>query len=828
MTPPVRLFSRAWLALPLGAIGFLVWINHARLQRVEYVSSLPGRAEPVDVLVPASPTGYAHGQRELIVPEHNENSFRWIAQTQQMFSRREWRVRRVDYDNAPFGRAEHSASPYRWWLGLMAWLDHVASGRPLGLSVERAALFADPAWQGLLVLAGTILVAWQFGRGAAALFAAGLVTIFPFAAGFLPGAPDDHGLANSCALGSILALVAGMYALGSGLDEAGAGTADRRARRWFALAGVIGGLGVWVGVSTQIPILAGVLLGALMAAWTVRRSRAGTPHRDLLVPPWRLWGCAGGTTILLAYLTEYFPAALGAWRLEWIHPLYGLAWMGASELLMLAVAWIQRGENPFWRARDVIAAMLGAAAIAAVPVTMKLTDSRGFLAVNPLSFRLTGQPHGVVASSFWAWLVRDGFTATVWATVLPVLLVLPAAWLIIRHGGRAAAKASLALSLGPVVIALAFACWQLSWWQPLDGTLLVLAVAALPENLALRLRSGRWLWTGLAALLMIPGVYSLWPQRISRTEDKLTSSEAEDLIARDLAHWLAAHAGDEGAVVFAPPRETASLSFYGGLGGIGTFAPDNSEGLRATITIASVTTLPEAEVLVRARRIKYIVLPSWDPFFDEYARLYLVKTQSSRKSILIPELRRLNLPGWLRPLPFQMLKIGGYETQSVLVFEVVDEQSPAVAMSRLAEYLVETGELEHAAAVGRELRRFPGDVGALAARAQVESARSDAANLAQSVDLLLARLSTGADRYLPWDRRVSLAIVLARADRLELAREQVHRCLAALDEKKARSLSIGSLFNLLVLSRDFRDPITDPQLRASTLDLLPSELRDRL
>jgi hypothetical protein len=341
-------------------------------------------------------------------------------------------------------------------------------------------------------------------------------------------------------------------------------------------------------------------------------------------------------------------------------------------------------------------------------------------------------------------------------------------------------------------------------------------------------RSGRWLWTGLAALIMIPGVIQLWPQRVTKAEDKLTSAEAEELIDRHLAHWLAKRAGGEGAVVFAPPLETASLSFYGGLGGIGTFSAGNDEGLRATITIASVTTLPETQILIQARKIKYIVIPSWDPFFDDYARLYLVKAQSSRKSILIPELRRLNLPRWLRPVPFQMLRIGGYEGQSVLVFEVVEEQSPAVAMSRLAEYLVETGELEHAAAVGQELRRFPGDVGALAARAQVESARGDATSFNQSVELLLARLSGAADRYLPWDRRVSLAIVLARADRISSAREQLHRCLVELDDKKARSLSAGSLFNLLVLSRAFGDPIADPKLQALALDLLPLELRDRL
>ena len=532
--------------------------------------------------------------------------------------------------------------------------------------------------------------------------------------------------------------------------------------------------------------------------------------------------------VLVGYLAEYFPGHLGAWRLQSVHPLYGLAWIGAGELLTGLVAWIESGGKPSRPARGLIMGTLAAAAIAAVPVAMKLTGDPGILATDMSSFRLTNLPHGVVASSFWAWLVRDGFGPAFWAVVQPVLLVLPGGWLLLRRQTDPAARAVVALALGPVAVALAFACWQLAWWHLLDAALLALAVAALPAHLADYPRSGRWLWAGLAALFVIPGVIQLWPQPITRPTDKLTSAEAEELIERQLAHWLTQHAGRDVAVVFAPPHQTASLAFYGGLGGIGTFNPDNRAGLRATITLASVTSLPEAQTLIQARGIRYLVIPSWDSFFDEYAQRYLVKSQAGRKSIFIPELRRLHLPPWLRAWPCPILNIGGYEGQSVLVLEVVDEQSPPVAMGRLAEYLVETGALDQAAAIEQELRRFPGDVGALAARAQVASARGDEAGFKQLVDLLLTRLATGADRYLLWDRRVSLAIVLARADRIEPARAQVHRCLAELDDRKARSLTVGSLFNLLVLSHAFDDPMADPRLQARVLDLLPPDLRSRL
>src|SRR5471030_1697081 len=124
-----------------------------------------------------------------------------------MFAQGELRVRHVDYENAPRGREVTSPSPYRWWLGLVAYLDHSLSGRPLGMSVERAALYADPLLQAILVLGASAFVAWRFGGFAAALVSLGLVGLFPFSSGFLPGMPDDQGLAQILALGSLLALL---------------------------------------------------------------------------------------------------------------------------------------------------------------------------------------------------------------------------------------------------------------------------------------------------------------------------------------------------------------------------------------------------------------------------------------------------------------------------------------------------------------------------------------------------------------------------------------------------------------------------------------------
>jgi hypothetical protein len=815
------------MIVPVCACGFLVWANLGRMQRVEYVSGLAGRAAPVDVLNANSPTGYGNDQRELIVPEHNEGSFHWIAQTQQMFAQREIRVRHVDYDNAPFGREVNAASPYRWWLGVVAWLDQAVSGRPLGLSVERAALFANPLLHLFLVVGATALVAWRFGAFAAALFSVGAVTFFPFAAGFLPGVPDDHGLANVCAMGSSLVLLAGMKTFWNGTDQETGVLAGRRARHWFVLAGILGGLGVWISVSTQVPVVAGITLGALLAAWLVRCNRPEIPGGELAAAPWRAWALSGGGTIFVAYLAEYFPAHLGSWRLESVHPLYGLVWIGGGELLARAVAWIQRGKL-CWQLGDIIVVALAVCAVATVPIGMWLTGSAGFLTRDLLWARLTNLPNGAAATSLKAWLVHDGFTTQVWATLLPLLALVPAGWLMCHRAIKLGSRVSLAVALGPVLVAFGFACQQLSWWSLLDGTLLVLMIQAITAHSTAGFRSSHWLWPAIALLCAIPGITQLLPKKSASAEVSLTALESRELIVRHLAHWLARQGGQEGLVVYAPPQETISLCFYGGLHGIGTFAPDNQAGFGSTLMIAGVTTMEEAQGLLQSRGVRYIVVPSWDSFFDEFARLYLTKKFSNRTSFLIRELRRWNLPLWLRPVPYQMPVSGGYEGQGVLVFELVDEQSPAVAASRLAEYFVEIGELDKAVATGETLRRFPGDVGALAAEVQVQSARGNSAGSAQTLDSLLSRLSNGADRFLPWDRRVSLAIVLARGERIDLAREQVRRCLADVNEARLRSLTTGSLYSLQVLGRAFGLGMADQRLNKLALDLLPDDLRSHL
>ena len=827
MSIPFWSISRAWIFVSFCALGFLVWADYERAERVLYVTNTDGEAAVVDA---NSPTGYAGGKRWLIVPEHNNRSYQWIAETQQMLARHEWRVRQIDYENAPFGREVNSASPYRWWLGLIAWCDHTLSGRPLGLSVERAALLADPLAHLLLLVGTTIFVAWQFGALPAALLAVGLVSIYPFAGSFLPGVPGDQSFARVCALWSVLPLLAGTACLRSPagrsqgeMAQVGFGRTPRRAQRLFFLAGVAGGLGLWVSAATQTPVLGGIALGGILNAAVVSRGAKTNQLDPRETMPWRTWALGGATTCLAAYLIEYFPAHMEL-RLQVNHPLYGVAWIGAGELLALIESWLKRGKS-YWTLRKFVSLFLAFAAVAALPVALKLGGSSLFLIGDLSAARLSCLPNGVVAKNVAAWVARDGLTWAVGATCLPLLLLGTAVWLFVRCKSENRWRTGIAVALGTVLVTLPLAFLQLAWWNVVDGILLALFVAG---SAALDATAGagrsRWLSWGLAGLVFLPGIFQLVPPRRTAGNIEFTRLEVEGLIERALAHWIADRADPGGPVVLLPPDRTTSWCFHGGLRGLGTANWENRDGLVATVRIVTATTASEAFALLRQRDVAFIILPSWDSDLDEFARWTLRNPEDA----FVMALHHWALPPWLRPLPYNLPAVGGFEGQSVVILKVTDEDNRAAALSRLAEYFVETNRPDQAALAGQALQRFPADLGALVALAQVEKAGNDANGFAKTFSAILSSLSSGFDRILSWDRRVSLAVVLAMGERPDLAREQVRWCLKEINEARIRSLTTGSLYRLLILGKAYDLAIPNQMQRELALHLLPDELRGRL
>lgn len=798
----------------LGACGIFVWNTKARINRLDYLATIGATGENN----PATVTGSAQGNAELTpnnslpIPDQLTASYHWLAQTQRMLNRGEARVRHIDYENAPFGRTVRTPSPYRWWLGFVAWCGHLATGAPPATLVEKAALWADPVLWGIILVGWVILAAKYFGSLAASLVSIGLVSLFPFITGFLPGAPDDRGLAQALAIASVLLLSTAVVATPGN---------EKARHRWFILAGFAGGLGLWVKVSVQLPVLLGIVGGGLLVSLLTPRSKsqktAPTP-----VLPWRAWACAGAATTVVASLVEYSTSELWTWELSFIHPLHGLAWLGAGELLAQASTWLQ--NRTFSRSPGNLFLVAGAiAVVVVVPAALLKLHGTNVFVLESMGSHLTRLHDGIAAKNLAAWMVFQGPSISLFLTLAPLGLLLPAFWVLTNSQTARPTRAAVAITLGPVLVALAIACTQLVWWQTLDALLLVALVAMAPgissKEMAAKARLG---WISVTLALLAPGfVYALAWDRPSKGNE-LNQAELQGLILRDLAGWISQHSDPGTATVLSPPSASTALCYYGAFRGIGSLGEENQDGIMAAIRILSSRSVREAKEIVNRRKITHIILLSWDTFFDDS-----IRAAGQIEGTFRDQLQFTTLPNWLRPLAYPLPSIPGFEDQSVTVFEVVEEQDDATTVSNIALYFVETGDLDGARSAASGLARFPIDFGAWVARAQVAAATGENDELAKVLKVLQSRLAARVQPLIAWDRRVDLAVVLARANVEALAKKQLEVCIADIDDAKIRSLSPGSVYRLLVLCRGYGVTMP-PTQRALALSLVPLVLRARL
>jgi hypothetical protein len=402
------------------------------------------------------------------------------------------------------------------------------------------------------------------------------------------------------------------------------------------------------------------------------------------------------------------------------------------------------------------------------------------------------------------------------AVCLPwFLLVLAVMALLARDTSAATARTALFLA-GPLLAALALACAELQWWALAQLGLLTLLATVLP-------RPDRRVWFAMGLCLLPGGIELILTARV-RDGTELTRLEAESLLERDLAHWIADHADAPGTMVLASPDTTPGLCFYGGLRGLASPNWENQEGLAATVRILSATTSDEALGLLNQRGVTHLVLASGDAELDEFVRWAANKPDDT----FLTALRRWALPPWVQPRSYQPPVISGFEGPPTLVLRITENTDRALALSRLSEYALERQDTAMAASINETLKTYPTNLAALIGRAQLEKGRGDTAAFTQVSATIQQNLANRIDRLLPWDRRVSLAVVLALAGRNDLAKPQVQRCMTELDETRLRSLSEGSLYRLLLLGRSLEVSVPQPALREVALSLLPAEQRAKL
>jgi hypothetical protein len=787
------------------AISLVLIRARGAARRAEYVSNLPEWSSNTPEIEAGSATGYQAGQRVAIVPGHDTRSFAVMANAQQMLARGEFRVGRVDHENTPAGHPSHLASVYPWLLAATASVDHLLGGRPAGRGVEAVALLINPGLLLLGLVAGSLFAARVFGLLPAALLAVGMAALYPFAAAFVPGAPNPVSLQALVTLGSLLAMLAGA--------AAGGRSSPVPARTWFVVGGITGAIGLWLDLAAGLPGIGGLAAAGLLLALLSRVPAAGAL-------PWRAWGLAGAGTVLAGYFIDYFPAR-GTGALHYLHPLLALAWIGAAEIIRLA-GQLRQPSRP-WNARRAALAAVAAVALLQLPVALARTHTDLYTPDGPDALRID-PVSSVAAPSVSAWLKRDGLSSFATATLLPLLLIPWAVGMLFQVD--AARRVVLGLALGPVILGVAAGSTQLSYWPLVDVALLALAVALAAS---LRARSGGWLAPVNAGVFLL----SLLPVlgrdfRTLSADAPLSPAEFESYVERDLAHWLRQHAPETPAVL-APPRVTSALCFYGGLAGLGTFDRDNQAGTSAAIRIVSALSAEEAQALVEARKLTHIIIPFWDSYLDNYVRLGAGKDAGAERidASLLSGLQHWKLPPWLRPIPYRLPAAPGVDGL-VVIYAVVDEQSPPVALARLVEYLLEMDQVESARAKAPELAQYPNDWGALAASCQAAAAANDGPGLETARERLFAALARPEHRRLAWDRRVSLAITLAQQKRHDLARPQMETCLGEIDADKLRSLTTVSLYRFDLLCKNYGLEIQDPALRALSRSLLRPDLRSHL
>lgn len=786
--------SPLWAIVLLAVAALLWWFNCAATVRIETVSDMfsdrlvdPTTIEGAEVEIE---TRRAH-----VVPGHNLESMELILQAEQIRRDGTWRLTQIEYDNAPNGRGVESPSVARAWLALLSQFGD--SGQSVDQQVAGASMRADPLLLFGLLLLFTGLVAWQWGWFPAAAGGIVLGLYYPIVGSFQPGTPTAVGLATvGCGL-MWLSFVVGLKRE----LESGDG------RIWWVVSGIVGAIALWVSPNRTFLLLVALAASGGFVVWRHRADQGD--HRF----SWWGWGIAGGLTTLALWGMD-FASREAAWangRLHQIHPLHALSWLGLAGVVGSLQGW--RKQKSDW-----LKLTLSAIAALAVVGTMVATKDRGFLVAGLGADLLTHLPNMISSSSFANWVNEHSSKAAAAGTILPVGLVAYAVWTAIQSTTSATQRSLLLATVLPLVVAIAVGFTNLSWWGSVGAGLAILAVLLSPKHTSRNARMG------FAAVLTM-GVGFAWlelvPLARAANEPELTASDVQSLAERDLAHWLSLRGDEFRSVVLAPPDVTPALYYYGSVKGLGSPFPENGDGFIASVRIASASSPDESLALATQRELSHIVIPSWDGYLDEYARLGAAQPEHSMMAML----HNWQAPRWMRAVSHTLPEDDVFAGMGTTIFAVSETQDNASALSRLGEYFAETKRPQFAAAIAVTLQKsFPSDLSGLVAQAHIAVSQGNLAVFNEALASIRQNVEDERDGDLEFDRRVSLANILMLGREPELSRDQVLYCMDEVDAYLLKTVSSANLYRFILLADSFNEPFPEPELDTFARALLPAEL----
>ena len=323
----------------------------------------------------------------------DNDSYAWLAHARDLAESGAGRLRHTFMDNAPYGRPMHWSHPILWGLRGLSALFMRANGWPLARALDLAGIWIMPLFQFGLFTGLFCAFRRKIGWGAAGLFVWLCLALEPLFGIFYPLKPDHHGLQVYAAFLSFACLYfGGLGWVGETAPPPPAARAFRAlgipdrasARRWFAAAGLLGAVSLWLGATVWLFAFAIAIACALaMLPWF----GPARPDARRYVPElWRLWAGTGVAGAAVFYLLEYAPRHFGM-RLEVNHPVYWLTWLGVAEGLVFvarAPTW------HFWRersAREWALALPAALAAATAPALVLFGPAAWHLLRDPVTFQ---------------------------------------------------------------------------------------------------------------------------------------------------------------------------------------------------------------------------------------------------------------------------------------------------------------------------------------------------------------------------------------------------------------------------------------------------------
>lgn len=698
-----RIFLLAILAATLYTAGFLL-LDHATGIRDILASTQFG---PVGQLIEPVLTADGEHTRNLVITSAPDGRW-WIMHAERMRREGGFRMRETQSDNPPNGREVHWSSFQMWNLIALSEVLKFFPKPPYLSDIEWSALFVGPVTWFIFFTVGLILAWRAFGKEAALAWILCMVSARSVLYFFRAGEADHHGLVAMCAALGVFLLAGGRVGLFLQPDHSNTRSGNRNAfgdrqnrmqgaappyRWWFAAAGVLTAMGLWISAATQLPVLFATGLGAVLATWFATRNCSVRVDANA----WRIWGCSGALTSLIFYTVEYFPSHMG-WRLEVNHPLYALAWLAGAELLCRLCKALEERAFPRWSMPEIL--LVGLCMVAVV---------------LPLGFIALGGEKVFVISDRFLYALHDYFInefmslATVakstdyqyvlfaHSSTLAALLVVALG--VARRGLSKEKTAVVLFSALPVLVMTLLAIRQIRWSGTAAAMLMPMVLSAV--WIVYSSQTPRWrlvsIWTALfLATLPTTIAIAFRAMDIRDRGNMVDQSIVPSVITRDICQRLAATAPGKRLVVLASPSTSTEIIYYGGAKALGTLYWENLEGLRKAADIYSLRDEDEALRRIQELGVTHILLFSWDSFGQRYVRLQrgLGKDDEARDGF-IPALLEgtRQQPTWLTPLFYPIpkdYKLG--DDQWARIYAVAPGQSRAEWFHGVAIYQLDAGK----------------------------------------------------------------------------------------------------------------------------------------